>query len=268
MGFARIHVSGGHNRSLALRALPDGSLDTTFHAPDGLDVQPPLALPHGGYQALNSADAASDGSLYACGDARDGQPSAVSNMLVRRYTPDGAPDPSFGQGGEVRVSLPDVPCEEPSEESCFRVVEAPDGKILVGGFGSLESEGGYTFAVVARLLHDGTLDPSFGEGGLFTTKSNVSGQVTDLLVLPGGDILAAGAVFDPVAPNPDDPVSIVLLRLRPDGTLATDFGHAGAYVVGPAGLSLMTARLALQADGKVLISGTTESVFVARLQGL
>jgi uncharacterized delta-60 repeat protein len=70
---------------------------------------------------------------------------------------------------------------------------APNGKILVGGisFNSSESVFG-----LARLNTNGSLDASFGNGGVLTTKFRGTDQISSIVIQPDGKIIAIGQAFD------------------------------------------------------------------------
>jgi hypothetical protein len=50
---------------------------------------------------------------------------------------------------------------------------------------------------LARLNANGTLDSTFGSGGIVTTGFFGSANMSSLLIETNGDIVAVGGVFDP-----------------------------------------------------------------------
>ena len=87
-----------------------------------------------------------------------GKPSDVPcPFVVWRYTGDGRLDPSFGENGRVITALTK---QEGTLSACTL---QRDGKLVVAG------TSGAGFAV-ARYYPDGSLDPSFGQGGKVTTR--------------------------------------------------------------------------------------------------
>ena len=105
-----------------------------------------------------------DGRILAVGDSNRA-------FLIVRYTSTGALDPTFNGVGYRHVAVGGL-------DSGRRLIVQPDGKIVVVG---------YTFAgvgqpdtgrwVVLRLLTDGQLDPSFGDGGVLQIKLSPTGDV-------------------------------------------------------------------------------------------
>ncbi|MGI8641452.1 MAG: FG-GAP-like repeat-containing protein [Pyrinomonadaceae bacterium] len=114
----------------------------------------------------------------------------------------------------------------------------PDGKILVGGNFHLANSSRKSFLV--RLNSDGTLDTSFNAGG---SGPNLS--VYDIIVLADGKLLIGGSftAYNGKAKNG-------LARLNSDGSLDLTFNTDGAGTTGT------VQTVALQADGKILISGS------------
>src|SRR5438477_8338585 len=69
----------------------------------------------------------------------------------------------------------------------FATALQSDGKIVVGG----SVNGGHD-AFVARLNSNGALDATFGSAGMTRFDFGDGDYIDDLIVLPGGNILAGG----------------------------------------------------------------------------
>ncbi len=93
-----------------------------------------------------------DGKILVAGSG--GYPTG---LLVGRINPDGSADTTFGGKGYVVTDFGGSP---PSNGANALAIQ-PDGKILAAG--TLRSD----FALV-RYNPDGSLDPTFGDGGLAT----------------------------------------------------------------------------------------------------
>jgi len=117
-----------------------------------------------------------------------------------------------------------------------------DGKIVVGG--EIGNFGG-----VLRLNTNGTLDNSFGTGGVVQLKFRVIDNiVTGMAIQPDGKILVSGTGI----PGGGD-----LDRLNPDGSFDTSFGNNGSVFLFP----MTPGPLVLQPDGKIVVgSATTGSI--------
>ncbi|HYE21570.1 MAG TPA: hypothetical protein VEA69_24205, partial [Tepidisphaeraceae bacterium] len=161
---------------------------------------------------------------------------AVERLEPRALLAAGALDATFGGGGLVTTDLLG------RANTDGRAVAALDGgKFLVGGQAS-SGDGQSTFAdaIVARYNADGTLDTSFGSGGRVAFDLGSQGAVvTELLVLPGGKFLVAGAAN-----------GTFVARFNADGTPDGSFGDGG-FFRHPTTYTFST-RLALAPDGKVV----------------
>ena len=146
-----------------------------------------------------------------------------TTFLLARFGEDGNVDRSFGAGGTVAFHEADIP------QSLQSAAVQHDGKIVA--VGTIGWHSGSRIPepvkrdriVVARLNPDGTLDRSFGDGGLLLIASaRYLWGARKVAVQPDGKLLIAGYMNDEAG----DPGrgSIVLLRLNPDGTPDPAFG--------------------------------------------
>lgn len=144
---------------------------------------------------------------------------ALLSLPLSGQTP-GALDPTFGEGGIVISS----PVGTSSMDNAQSVGLRSSGEVVFAGV----SGGGASFNMtVGQLLPDGSLDPSFGTGGIATFASpGGSSFAYDLVVLEDGKVLVAGAVSLTAANT-----AFAVWRLLPDGTLDATFADAGQLVV-------------------------------------
>ena len=155
---------------------PDGSLDVTFGT-DGVVTTDFV----GGFDAAEEVVLQPDGRIVVVGSAELIPGNFVSrDFAVARYNTNGSLDTTFGNGGKVTSPLGEI-------DSASSVVVQPDGKIVAGGGGALTID----FALV-RYNTDGTLDPTFGSGGMVTTDLGGSDYAA-LALQPDGRIVAAGS---------------------------------------------------------------------------
>jgi uncharacterized delta-60 repeat protein len=121
------------------------------------------------------------------------------------------------------------------------VVAQANGRIVVGGWSY-----GKGFAL-ARYLHDGSLDPSFGRDGKVTTNFPTGPAViTDLALQPDGRIIAVGFSEGFVA----------MARYRADGRLDESFGRHGVAIARYRRAQTSVEGVALQRDGDVVVVGS------------
>ena len=110
------------------------------------------------------------------------------DFALARFNPDGTLDPSFGSSGTVRTDLAGA-----SDEARALVLQT-DGKLVAAGH--TVSGGNSDFALV-RYNSNGTLDSSFGSGGMVVTDLGGNDDEADALVLqPDGKLVAAGRAFN------------------------------------------------------------------------
>lgn len=162
-------------------------------------------------------------------------------------------DSGFGHGGVVRT---------PAAAGVGRqgAAAAKDGGgrvILVGGAGKQ----GFT---AIRYLRDGSLDPSFGEGGITHVPfqsvgaNPVAASADAAVVQPDGRILLAGEAGGAAA----------IARLFPNGTLDPGFGGQQAFGGVPGELTFSAHQRALSValqGHHILFSGAAGAGWVGRL---
>jgi uncharacterized delta-60 repeat protein len=165
--------------------------------------------------------------------------------VVARFNPGGALDSSFGNGGTVTTQFPGV-ISTAGQSNAFTALVQSDGKILVGGAvrpcANPRNSRCVTQTVLARYNTDGTLDGTFGSGGIAETSVQGSFGVIALGEDATGDIFAldgisvghplvtefspAGAPMPQVAPAPSITVASPN-GLRPDGSYAVGQAASG-----------------------------------------
>jgi uncharacterized delta-60 repeat protein len=165
-----------------VRYHPNGALDTTFgtkgsvqiaftnfiNSPSSLAIQP-------------------DGKIVEVGTASSAD-GTVSKFAIARFNSNGTLDTTFGTGGEVTTNFVGV-----MQGGVFNPANAvliqPDGKILVGG-GASKCGKCVMNTALARYNTDGSLDTTFGNGGMVDVKA--VGAVTSLAEDAAGDIFTVG----------------------------------------------------------------------------
>lgn len=143
------------------------------------------------YDYATSVAIQSDGKIVVAGES-SGTTTPITFALAR-YNPNGSLDTTFGTNGRVTTAFPGTNC------GASGVVIQPDGKIIAAGNRELNTPAtNYDFAL-ARYNPDGSLDTSFGSGGLVTTElrpgSNDSGQA--IALHSDGKIVVAGDSWGP-----------------------------------------------------------------------
>jgi uncharacterized delta-60 repeat protein len=222
---------------LAVRLAPNGALDGSFGS--GGFAQIPIDLGSSNSDSANAVAAGPNETIVLGGYAA----TVVGGFdsVIVRLTSAGAPDPSFAADG---IQTLDVGAGQ--ADMVHGVAVQPDGKIVAAGW---DSSG---FAVF-RLDADGSLDPTFGTGGIVNTVIGdpTSPDEAHAVVLAGdGKIVVAGAA-DSYAYGSAD---VAVVRYLPTGQTDPTFG-VGGVVVTPGALDERAHALTLQPDGKIVVGG-------------
>lgn len=128
------------------------------------------------------------------------------------------------------------------------VANLPDGTLLVAGVAGKANQ--YDF-LLARYTPNGTLDRSFGNGGVVITDiGGVTNPAAALTVLPGQKILVAGYAAGPGGHD------FALAQYNADGSLDAAFGTGGKVVTDLGGDDHGTSVQALS-NGRILVAGNS-----------
>ena len=218
---------------------PNGTLDATFDG-DGKVV---TAIT-GTQDVAYAVAVQNDGKILVSGGANGG-PGAT--FCVVRYNPNGSLDNTFGRNGIVMGPFP-VTFTFAGQAIALQ----NDGKILVGGAVTGDQ---LDFAVV-RFNSDGSLDNSFDNDGYAQTPIN-PGSVDQAFVLAiqtDGKILMGGRTRQTVPSL--GPFHLTLVRYNTDGSLDNNFAAGGVFTYSlPGGSDNVAYGLAVQTDGKIVVSG-------------
>lgn len=138
-------------------------------------------------------------------------------------------------------------------------VQPADQKLVtVGLTQQLSGADRYSYALAARFLPDGTLDPSFGTGGTVTllpgptVQPGGGAEAVRVALQDDGRIVVLGT-FDL---NDGGDQQLLFLRLEADGSLDPTFGTGGFLILDvPGAAGAFPEALAIQTDGAILASG-------------
>jgi uncharacterized delta-60 repeat protein len=238
-----------------------GGVDSTFYANvSGTSVK--TAVPQADGKIVIGGIFSSIGSSYP----------SINRNNIARLNSSGTADASFDPGSGMNSTV-----------DCLAI--QPDGKIVAGGL--FTSVNGRACSYLCRLNTDGSVDPSF-------TTGVVSGEVLGVAVQPDGKIIAVGSfstvngssqsritrlnadgtldgTFSPltatngqinsVALQPDGNIVIGGLFTTVNGSTAnriarlTSSGVTDSLFNPGTGANAPVSCVALQADGKILLSG-------------
>ena len=170
---------------------------------------------------------------------------------------EGTLDTSFGNSGRLGVSWQSSAFDAaPVRTSLTGMVQQGDGRLLVVGtqyYGGSADTNSYAF--LARLLANGSLDTSFGDRGgvLVSTRGGTQGD--HVAVAPDGKVVVGGGHY---SANVD---TMFVWRLLADGSPDTSFGDGGSissqsFNGGPTQLirNFNFDAMAVQSDAKILVA--------------
>lgn len=205
-----------------LRYLRDGRLDPSFG--DGGRVTTAFHDDPELVDAAYGISARPDGGVHLFGETCDAD-YVICEFALAAYNADGSLDESFGDGGLVTTAIDGA-------ESVFswpqRNVLQSDGKLVAGGIALYDDNG--VDLVLIRYNTDGSLDETFGDGGIaiidFEGKAHFP---QDIVGLPGDQILVIGGLADEFEGFRYIPQEAFMTRINSDGTVDTTFAGGTGY---------------------------------------
>jgi uncharacterized delta-60 repeat protein len=239
------------------RFLPGGALDKTFGT-DGVASGPDVVPGSGqaGPTEMPTSIAVEPGGAIVeagVGQLANGQ----FGFGLARFNANGTLDTTFGQDGGVAVA---VPVDSGGADT---VLPEPGGKILVGGTEDVKSgagRGGH--GVLMRFDANGTLDTSFGDGGIVVLSSNVP-EINALAIDDNGDIFVPapaeeGNLNDTGGTTEISPTGTVDATVTPATVVSSSTGYTPPDAVAflPTGASVLATNV-----------GTVKHSFEAEAQG-
>ncbi|MFZ2726915.1 MAG: hypothetical protein WAX77_11735 [Methylococcaceae bacterium] len=210
----------------ATRYNSDGSLDMGF-ANDGILSGRDVRF----IGVATCAFVGLDGKILLAGDSNN-------DFGIMRLNRDGSLDASFSGDGMVTTDIG-------GSDSVYAVTILSTGKILVVG----NSDG--NFAAV-RYNVNGSLDTSFGGTGIITGNAGINEVMSGVVALKDGKFLVGGT---------NGNYDLVLERYNIDGSLDASFGTNGRVITDLGGAE-QASGLAVQSDGKILLTGSSDSDFI------
>jgi len=172
----------------------------------------------------------------------------LGNIEMVRYNSNGNLDRSFGDNGIVTTVLD-------AGSYANAVVQQSDGKIIVAGTLFVDvviGDQSDTDFVLVRYNRNGSLDTTFGNGGVVST--DFFGKEDDafsVLLQPDGKIVAVGSANDPASYY-----DFAAVRYLNNGTIDETFGNSGTVTTDFGDQNFDRARSAvLLPNGKIIAAG-------------
>ncbi|HXI93524.1 MAG TPA: HYR domain-containing protein [Blastocatellia bacterium] len=202
---AGLAANGATGNDFALARYDDtGMLDDAF----GTSGKMTTDFAGGSDQALALAIQPSDSKLVATGVAFNG--TTGNDFALARYSDEGDIDTGFGASGKVTTDFPS------GIDIARGIAVQSNGKIVVAG-------GNNNDFALARLNTDGSLDSTFGTGGLVITDfSGNNDQAFAVALDSSGKIVVAGSTT-----SASTGIDFALARYDTNGNLDATFGVGG-----------------------------------------
>ena len=168
------------------------------------------------------------------------------DWALMRFTADGALDPTFADGGTLTIDV------NGGNESPRQAVVQPDGKVVMAGYTRTTATPPVVVPSLVRVMPNGTLDPSFGTGGIAqaellpaVAEAYEVGMQGDKYVITGYGRATA-----------DEKVDLIAARFTADGQWDKSFGTDGMVRINIAGEDDRGRDLVALPDGRILIAGS------------
>ena len=162
--------------------------------------------------------------------------------LVSQAQPAGTLDSTFNGTGIIQSNnlMHDI----------YNDVRVQDDQKIVASGVSLNTS--YTGVVVVdRWMQDGSADTSFGTNGRVVIPVGNDSYGYDSYIRADGKIIVAGIAYGHLGG-----FAVMLLQLNTNGTLDSTFGFNGVSLTDLTVYDDLASAMAVQQDGKILISGT------------
>ena len=226
------------NNYIVYRLNKNGSPDTSFGNNGAVEVN----IAGSGMICYDVAIQSDDKIVLA---GYQGGSGGYGNMLIVRLTKGGKLDNSFGNGGMYTLYLTGKHSE------CRQLAIQPDGKIIAAGYIDtlvLTAFFRYDFAAI-RLNANGTLDNSFGNGGIVRADKGTTDIAESVGLLSDGRIVLAG--MSSYYSN----TQFATLCLQSNGMVDQAFGNGGWQFMNFYGGTAYCEAMAIETDNDIIMAG-------------
>lgn len=224
--------SAGKGELTVSKRLADGSLDTTF------GVNGYFIIPYVAQAAVTLYDLTLDSTGRILINGRKQRTQNDGNIMIMRLTPNGVLDTSFANNG-VYVDL------FHANGLARQIYIENDGKILIAGNGK-ETSFGSLGMILSRLLPDGTLDTSYGNGGRMHHFFYSDSSPDSIHPFENGYAISG-----------DNSGTIFVTRVNMDGTLNTNFNGTGYILLNPFPYSGYSPNSTIRGNRMIISANST-----------
>jgi uncharacterized delta-60 repeat protein len=204
----------------------DGSADVTFDNAGSLNDFVPLSN-----SSYGPVFRQADGKLLAVNFVNDG---TNNRPFLKRLNANGTLDSSYGQNGQQEIN------------SAVGVMYfQPDGKLLALAYFPQDNND----IALLRYDLDGTLDQTFGNGGMVTSDFGGNESASVAAFQPDGKIIISAIERD------DNGSDFLIVRYNVDGSVDNSFGDGGHFRMNIDNEDQVQS-IAVAPDGKIVFAGT------------
>jgi uncharacterized delta-60 repeat protein len=242
-GTATTYVSGSPTTSqFAVAELnANGTLNTNFGNGTGEVL---FGFSSAATHDVLTAMVVSPAGVIYLGGRSDSRSTTGNDFAIVALNPAGAPDSSFGSGGQLLIDF------DNASDTINSLALQTNGDLVTAGSAVV---GGTTEIALARVLPTGALDRHFGTNGLVTTSvRGIFDSATSVAIQPRGQIVIGG--LSAAVTAVDSTTDFVVARYTSGGKLDRSFGSGGVVLTSFSGPSAVTQVL-IQADGRIVATG-------------
>lgn len=194
-----------------------------------------------------------DGKIVIVGETEycTGGVCGAPQFIMMRLKTNGAIDSTFGVDGKLLSS--DVFGTSGLYAKPERVLITLDEKFLIAGRGISGK------AFVARINHNGTMDNTFGNNGIFSDTATYA-TLVDLATDDLGNTFALIIYYN--QNNTVDASDTYIIKLNENGAPDLSFGTGGRRMFNSAAYEKPTS-IAIRTDNKIVVAGHSQPVYLS-----
>jgi uncharacterized delta-60 repeat protein len=221
----------------------DGSRDAAFGAGGAVTLGSDLSSESPADAEASSIIVEPDRSVLVAGSAAT---AGHRDFALARYRADGSLDPAFGANGRVTTDP-----GGPRGGGALAAARQRDGRIVLAGY---SGDGAGRRPTLVRYLPDGSLDPSFGDGGVVVAGSCC--EADSVVAEPGGRVVVGARTRG----------GYLVARYHRNGTPDRSFGNRGRVRLSGSGFGSAGGDLVLEPGGKIVVAGGRGGFTLVRLR--
>lgn len=192
----------------------------------------------GGHDRIVDVQMLKDGKILACGQTEG---NGTNDLLLAKFNADGSLDKSFGNGGYVKYHI--------AGHDYGAIIKVHLGRIYIGGSNFIG--GSPSDQYILCLNMDGTLDASFGIGGLalIDIDNGSNDSFTDFEFLSDGSLIVVGRVSLGKYAN------ATVTKLKKNGIIDSSFATNGIYLHSEDMFTTQFTSIAVSKNDEIFLSG-------------